>query len=164
MGAVGKAPLMNGRPVVSVNGSSLSLEQFRKMHFQHADGAVAFRGLAWSWPACREWAGESGVRRLAGRYGHRTVPVELRNAKQTLTEKLMTLCDFVESKLLGPGSLAAAQAGETAYLAQHDLFSQIPELQTYIETPEYRDGKLSVVNVWFGTGGTITRAHFDSYE
>merc|ERR1712187_993140 len=77
----------------------------------------------------------------------------------------MLLKEFIEQKLLSPDAKDVAEKGETAYLAQHDLFAQIPELHKFIATPELcQAGKLSNVSAWLGTGGTITRAHYDSYD
>ena len=52
------------------------------------------------------------------------------------------------------------------YLAQHALFAQIPELKRDFVAPPYCDacGKLSNVNAWFGTDGTVTPLHFDTYD
>ena len=53
----------------------------------------------------------------------------------------------------------------TAYVAQHDLFGQIPALGDAVETPKLVEaGALSTVSAWLGTGGTVTRAHFDSMD
>lgn len=54
---------------------------------------------------------------------------------------------------------------EVAYLAQHMLFDQIPQLQGDIELPEYTEcGGLEGVNAWLGTSGTVTPLHCDSYD
>lgn len=55
-----------------------------------------------------------------------------------------------------------------AYLPQHMLFEQIPGLLEDLDVPLYAgsgaDGTVGAVNAWFGTAGTVTRAHTDSYD
>jgi ribosomal protein L16 Arg81 hydroxylase len=51
-----------------------------------------------------------------------------------------------------------------AYLAQHTLFDQIPSLLADFDPPLYAGDKIGSVNAWFGTAGTVTRLHYDSYE
>jgi hypothetical protein len=57
-----------------------------------------------------------------------------------------------------------------AYLAQHDLFEQVPELRADIVTPDYTalsaeaSGGEVITNAWFGPGGTVSPLHFDDYH
>ena len=64
---------------------------------------------------------------------------------------------------------------ETAYLAQHELFDQIPPLRRDIITPDYcallladeeDDGGAESVatNAWFGPGGTVSPLHNDPFH
>lgn len=68
-----------------------------------------------------------------------------------------------------------APRGETAYLAQHELFDQIPPLRRDIMTPDYcallladeeDDGGAESVatNAWFGPGGTVSPLHNDPFH
>eukprot|EP00928_Gymnodinium_smaydae_P099799 TRINITY_DN9626_c1_g1_i1.p1 TRINITY_DN9626_c1_g1~~TRINITY_DN9626_c1_g1_i1.p1 ORF type:complete len:354 (-),score=60.55 TRINITY_DN9626_c1_g1_i1:39-1100(-) len=155
--AVGHAPAMLGPAVESLEADALTSAFFDRRYLSKEP--VAIRNLAHDWPAVKDFAGVEGLRRLVKQHGHRTVPIELRDKEERLTEKLMLLREFVEQRLL-----SASADGETAYLAQHDLFAQIPALKDGIKTPVYCGNELSVVNAWLGTGGTVTRAHYDSYD
>lgn len=64
---------------------------------------------------------------------------------------------------------------ETGYLAQHELFDQIPPLRRDIMTPDYcallladeeDDGGAESVatNAWFGPGGTVSPLHNDPFH
>lgn len=59
------------------------------------------------------------------------------------------------------------EGDETPYLAQHDLFAQVPELAKDILTPDYccvgSCGE-PLLNAWFGPGGTVTPLHHDPYH
>lgn len=63
----------------------------------------------------------------------------------------------------------------TAYLAQHQLFDQIPPLRRDVITPDYcalmladeedEAGAESVaINAWFGPGGTVSPLHNDPFH
>jgi len=87
--------------------------------------------------------------------GQRTVPVEVGRhyLEEGWTQKLMPLSDFVDSILGGSsggsdggrggeggsgGSAGGGSGGgKIGYLAQHDLFEQIPELRADLSLPDY---------------------------
>ena len=56
------------------------------------------------------------------------------------------------------GELDLRAGSELAYLAQHALFDQIPELAADIRQPEYcslGEGGDPAVNAWMGPAGTV---------
>lgn len=59
---------------------------------------------------------------------------------------------------------AAAADVEVAYLAQHRLLEQLPELAADVEEPALWPEPCEVRNVWLGTRGTVTPLHFDSLD
>lgn len=69
----------------------------------------------------------------------------------------------------GPAAAAAppAAAAGRGYLAQHELFAQLPALAADIATPDYcslGEGGLRAVNAWLGPAGTETPFHTDPYH
>lgn len=110
-------------------------------------------------------------------HGHRTIPIELgnMNKKTGLQEQLMSIREFVDKFLVNSNPRAVTPIEFTqldssrksiAYLAQHQLFEQIPELSNDIEVSPSLCGENGPthINTWVGTGGTRTPCHFDSYD
>ena len=111
----------------------------------------------------------------ANAHGHRLVPIELGDMQRGgMKEQIMRLDRFISS-YLKPSSEKACwslematsvkEKTQIAYLAQHQLFEQIPELMDDIITPSLcEEAGPTHVNAWIGTGGTRTPLHFDSYD
>lgn len=109
-------------------------------------------------------------------YGYRVVPIEVGSMSTGMSEKILTLREFVETYLepsveRGLWSLEdsclAAQTQHVAYLAQHAMLDQMPSLceGVNIKAPNLcGEGGPTQVNVWMGTGGTRTPLHFDTYD
>ena len=106
-------------------------------------------------------------------HGRRIVPIEVgvMNDIGGMTEEMISIDEFVRSFLISSTKkicwpLSSSSSSGIAYLAQHELFKQIPELMESIErSPRLcgDDGPIQM-NVWMGTGGTRTPLHFDSFD
>lgn len=120
--------------------------------------------------------------------GRRLVPLELGRAytDSTWTQKLVPFGHFLRENLLAPpAAVPPLFPQKTAYLAQHDLFAQIPALRNDILIPDYcyadppdidpadnpakvkmLETKLEepLLNAWFGPAHTISPLHMDPYH
>lgn len=145
-----------------------------------------------AWPALRQgtWARPDYLfRQTTG--GRRLVPVEIGRSYvdagwgQELLPFKDFLVRFIDSSLTFGDAAAAdptasAKPRQTGYLAQHNLFAQVPALRNDILVPDLCWASapsrhpltgaarpklpLPELNAWFGPAGTITPLHTDGYN
>lgn len=157
------------------------LHLFLQAHLK-PQAPVILTGCLEHWPACetgggRAWRDLGYLKRVAGA---RTVPVEVGKGTYLSAEeggwgqRLMPLGEFIDRFVVGDGT----EEGERGYLAQHELFEQLPALRRDILVPDYcaledeeeEDGGAGgddghvILNAWFGPAGTVSPAHTDPYH
>ena len=163
--------------------AALSLGAFEK-HLASGLPLVIQDALA-HWPALHERPWNSPAYLMKRTFGgRRLVPVEIGRSYTDLGwgQSIITFKDFMSRYLLD--DLTDPQEKGTGYLAQHDLFSQVPSLRNDISVPDYcytnppppapgtplgnieQQPKLEepLLNAWFGPAGTISPLHTDPYH
>jgi hypothetical protein len=168
----------------SQNDTFTRVERLDFLQFQqHLDDTttpIIVKGVIDDWPAAassdRRWSDPSYLLK-ATLGGRRLVPVELGRSytDDDWSQRIMTFAEYMESHLL------QFKQERTGYLAQHDLFTQIPSLSADTKTPDYcytappRPESLSSTvqvetleeplrNAWLGPAGTISPLHTDPYH
>jgi len=169
--------------------SEPSFDEFEKYMLHPKDDHIGpeplvIEGALKHWPARTKHPWKSPAYLLSKTIGgRRLVPIELGRTyvDEGWGQKIITFKEFIEHYILDPKSSALA----TGYLAQHDLFAQIPSLREDIAIPDYcftspppphhssplaeKHSKLApldepLLNAWFGPARTISPLHTDPYH
>ncbi|KAJ1569930.1 Lysine-specific demethylase 8, partial [Nowakowskiella sp. JEL0078] len=177
----------------SINARTLSLDYHQNLELKHPvkilneplsmnefsrllknPFPVVIRNAISQWPALstRPWNDTSYLQKAIGVY--RYVPIELgsKYTDDSWTQKIVSVQEFLKSS----GFLQSDDLNENppvVYLAQYDLFGQIPRLRDDVSIPEYcyaigldseSDNDLDdevVLNSWIGPKDTVSPLHTD---
>ncbi|TVY71167.1 Lysine-specific demethylase [Lachnellula suecica] len=179
--------LPNIRKTISVRYTPTN-EAFKEhMHHPKSDEIgpepLLIKDLLVHWPALTKWQSMSYLKsKTIG--GRRLVPVEIGKSYVDAGwgQRIIPFQKFLEDYITDPTPLPGSAVG---YLAQYDLFQQIPELSNDIITPDlcfvpcppphhsslFRNKHLEVPqlempmrNAWFGPAGTVSPLHTDPYH
>uniref|UniRef100_A0A182PTJ7 JmjC domain-containing protein n=1 Tax=Anopheles epiroticus TaxID=199890 RepID=A0A182PTJ7_9DIPT len=141
-----------------------SLEFFGSQYYDKQKPAI-LKGIIDGWPAMERWHDSNYLLKVAG---ERTVPIEIGSqySNDDWSQKLMKFRDFLEKHIcseLSCNSTETQPAAPAAYLAQHDLFDQIPALRADIAVPDYigRTDSRPRIRAWLGPKGTVSPLHTD---
>ncbi|MCJ1408843.1 hypothetical protein MMC19_002920 [Ptychographa xylographoides] len=162
-------------PIARVIMSVVSFEK----HLDNPTPLVVL-GTLNHWPALHERPWSSPSYLLEQTFdGRRLVPVELGRSytDDGWGQTIVTFKDFMNTFLLN------SEGREIGYLAQHDLFAQIPSLRDDICIPDFcytdppqppagtpltykgtKKLEQPLLNAWFGPAGTISPLHTDPYH
>lgn len=118
------------------------------------------------WPAMNKW---NQVNYLLDVCRNRVVPIEIGKnyTNENWSQDLVKFEDFFRRQFLEDEMRPESKRVE--YLAQHNLFDQIPALRMDIMTPEYCcttnrhvENEIDVdIKAWLGPGGTTSPMHID---
>ncbi|KAF9930831.1 Lysine-specific demethylase 8 [Linnemannia zychae] len=188
---LGEEPIRGSIPEIKFQIPRIHLptmEEFQQhVHGHGAEGKpIIITGGIDHWPARERWTDLDTICRIAG--PDRLVPIEIGSqyTDEQWTQKLVTMRDFIQTYLMGQSNSnvgederdnegRADQTTDIGYLAQHDLFAQIPRLRRDIDIPDYclvspneQEGYNPpddvLLNAWFGPQGTVSPMHTDPYH
>ncbi|CAO3564236.1 unnamed protein product [Mortierella alpina] len=156
----------------------------RHVHGQSSMGEATpliITGAIDHWPAKERWTDLDTLCRTAG--PDRLVPIEIGSqyTDDQWTQKLVPMREFIQQYIVRDAASQCANStserhrSPIGYLAQHDLFEQIPRLRRDIDIPDYcliqpqdQEGYHPpddvLLNAWFGPGGTVSPMHTDPYH
>lgn len=139
-----------------------SLQEFENKCFKPQTPALLLNTIR-HWPALEKWRNLNYLLQLAG---NRTVPIEIGSSYSTedWSQQLMKIKDFLRRQFFNEAT-NSKDSMDIEYLAQHELFEQIPQLKKDFSVPDYcslGENKEAVdIKAWLGPQGTVSPMHYD---
>lgn len=137
-----------------------SVEVFKRGYVEREQPVLLLNTLT-EWPALKLWPDLNYILKLAG---NRMVPIEIGSnySNEEWSQQLMKLRDFLERQFSTSTEISSRKV---EYLAQHELFEQIPLLKKDFSVPDYcslRSSNTDVdIKAWLGPEGTVSPLHYD---
>ncbi|KAL9907764.1 jumonji domain containing 5 [Glossina fuscipes fuscipes] len=137
-----------------------SVEVFKRGYVEREQPVLLLNTLT-EWPALKLWPDLNYILKLAG---NRMVPIEIGSnySNEEWSQQLMKLRDFLERQFSTSSGISSRKV---EYLAQHELFEQIPLLKKDFNVPDYcslRSSNTDVdIKAWLGPEGTVSPLHYD---
>jgi len=164
-----------GHDVLCLSGDCVTIERCPSLErffneFMSTGTPVIIQNCMDHWPSMceRRWSTDY-LRSVAG---CRLVPVELGSqyTDDAWSQTLITIDEFIDQYVERRSPPASGSHECIGYLAQHQLFDQIPRLRKDIAVPDYcalsanadGDSDNVDVNAWFGPAGTVSPLHRDA--
>lgn len=142
-----------------------SIQYFKENYFNKSQ-PVILKNCMTQWPALSKWNKSDYLLEMCRA---RVVPIEIGKnyTNENWSQDLVKFDDFFRRQFLENES--KDESTQIEYLAQHNLFDQIPALKNDIPTPEYccithktMDDEIDVdIKAWLGPEGTTSPMHID---
>lgn len=143
-----------------------SIQHFKENYFNKSQPVILKECMS-QWPALLKW---NQPKYLLEVCKNRVVPIEIGKnyTTESWSQDLVKFEDFFRRQFLEHDTSGTASK-RIEYLAQHNLFDQIPALRNDIFIPEYCcttddtvDGEIDVdIKAWLGPEGTTSPMHID---
>ncbi|XP_031618472.1 bifunctional peptidase and arginyl-hydroxylase JMJD5 [Contarinia nasturtii] len=143
-----------------------SIHYFEQNHFNKSQ-PVILKNCMSQWPALSKWNKPSYLLEVCR---NRVVPIEIGKnyTNENWSQDLVKFEDFFRRQFLENDETSIGSK-KIEYLAQHNLFDQIPALKNDVSIPEYccitnrtSDNEIDVdIKAWLGPEGTTSPMHID---